>query len=105
MGIDGIYRASLTKKQFGGASVKYGKLELKTKDGKLSGSMFPLSFWLESPFRGGSVKDNEFSFAVHFASPCQQYEMSVNGTVNGNMIQGTATTPLGEFELQGTRIG
>ena len=105
MAIDGIYHASLTQKQHGGTSIKYGKMELKTKNGKLSGSMFPLSFWLESPFRNGSVDGNQFCFTVHFASPCQQYEMSVTGTVEGDLVHGTAVTPLGEYELHGTRIG
>ena len=82
----------------------YGTMKLFEQDGMLKGSMFPLYFWLDSPFRDGKVDGNRFSFTVHFSTPCQQYSMDVEGEVNGDELTGKTYTPVGSCTITGKRI-
>ena len=106
MSIEGNYRCSLVyeDKNRGLFLSHYGILKLYLDENQLKGSMFPTFFWLNSPFRGGKVTGNQFSFTAHFATPCQQYSMDVNGIVDGDKISGTAGNSTGGYVLEGKRI-
>lgn len=103
--VDGIYDCSLTFKDEGRHATlcKSGVMKLYWHNGQLKGSMFPSYFWLDSPFRGGKVDGNEFSFTVYFATPCQQYCAEVEGEVDGDRVSGTYKNPLGVYTLEGIR--
>jgi hypothetical protein len=106
MSIDGSYKCSLVceLKKMGMTLRHYGILKLYQDENQLKGSMFPTFFWLNSPFRCGKVDGNHFSFTVHFATPCQQYALDVNGTVEGDKVTGTARNAVGCYVLEGVRI-
>lgn len=82
----------------------------ETDEGQLKGSMFPTFFWLNSPFRCGSVSENasgmtEISYTVHFATPCQQFAMDIKAVIDEDgTITGHAETPTGPYELTGKKV-
>jgi hypothetical protein len=106
MSIEGNYKCSLIcdKKEKGIYLRHNGILKMYQDENQLKGSMFPTFFWLNSPFRGGKVQGNGFSFSVYFATPCQQFSMEVKGVVEGDKITGTASNPAGIYILEGKRI-
>lgn len=106
MGIDGKYKCSLKlcDEARGIFLSHYGILKLYQDENQLKGSMFPTFFWLNSPFRGGLTNGSEFSFTVHFATPCQQYSMDVKGSVSGDKVVGTASNKTGNYVLEGMRL-
>lgn len=109
MKIGGIYKCSLVFNPEGTplALRHYGEMKLyidPEDDNDLKGSMFPTFFWLNSPFRNGKVDGNKFEFTVYFATPCQQFAMTVRGEINGTQVTGEADTPTGVYKLEGTRI-
>lgn len=107
MNIDGVYKTCIVKmEEEGWPQKRYGKMYLYVdKDnGQLKGSMFPRFFWLDSPFRGGKIDGNHFSFTCYFNSPCQQFSMDVEGVLEGDTIRGTLRDPGGEAEFEGVRI-
>lgn len=98
---NGVYSAELTMN--GGKLCKRGKLTLRLDGNELKGTMFPTMFWLDSPFRSGKVDGNHFSFTVHWSTPCQQYSMDIEGTLDGDKISGTAKAPIGTYTLTAVR--
>lgn len=104
MSLTGKYDCVIYQEQLGLPLRKYGVLELKEQNGKLSGKMFPRYFWLESPFRGGTCSGDEFEFDVYFATPCQQYAMHVKGSVKGDQLEGELQDPTGTAKLIGKRM-
>lgn len=103
--IEGTYRCSLINHMGPEYPIlrAYGDLVLYIDEDQLKGSMFPTFFWLDSPFRCGTVDGNKIKFTVHFATPCQQFAMTVEATIEGDRIFGTADTPSGVYELEGQR--
>jgi hypothetical protein len=106
MSVEGKYKCSLIySDEARGIYLRHnGILKMCQDENQLKGSMFPTFFWLDSPFRGGKSSGNEFSFTVHFATPCQQYSMDVKGTVEGDKITGTANNTTGNYMLEGKRL-
>ncbi len=109
MNINGVYKCSLVFAIEGTPFTlrHYGNMRLYVdpeENNDLTGSMFPTYFWLDSPFRNGTVEGNKFQFTVYFSTPCQQFAMTVRGEVNGDRVTGKAYTPMEEFVLEGTRI-
>lgn len=106
MGIEGNYRCSLIyRAEEKGIYLRHnGVLKMHRDENQLKGSMFPTFFWLNSPFRGGKVRGNKFSFTVHFSTPCQQFSMDVNGVVVGDKVSGAASNVTGTYVLEGERI-
>lgn len=105
--IEGLYKCKL---EFNPEGIplrlsRMGEMSLYIDENQLKGSMFPTYFWLNSPFRCGTVDGNKFSFTVHFATPCQQFSMDVAGEVNDGIVSGTAVTPTGPYVLTGKKIG
>jgi len=103
--IDGTYDVCITKYEFGQPTKRYGEMVLFVDpiNGWLKGSMFPRYFWKNCPFRSGKVEGNHFSFTCFFSSPCQQFVMDVEGTWDGETIQGTVKDPGGEANFFGTK--
>lgn len=102
--LDGRYSCVMGQELHGSPIRRYGELTLRSRDGRLSGSMFPPMFWLDAPFSGGTAKGEQFAFTVYFATPCQQFSMEVEGRVEGDTLTGTVRSPMGEHRLEGTRI-
>lgn len=104
--VDGNYKCSIIRTyEDTGATYRHnGIMKLYWQDEQLKGSMFPTFYWLNSPFRGGTVDGNNFAFTVYFSTPCQQFMMEVSGTVDGDTVTGKAIVPTGECVLIGTRI-
>ena len=102
--VDGKYQCCMTQKFHGGINRKYGDLTLRTDEkGTLSGSMFPPTFWLNASFSYGKMDGDQFSFTVHFGTPCQQFSMDVKGCADGSALTGTVSSPMGEFVLEGKK--
>ncbi len=106
MTIDGIYSVCITKQEFGKPQRRYGEMELRVdpENGWLKGSMFPRFFWMNSPFRKGGVEGDTFWFVCYFNTPCQQFEMKVEGRFDGEKVWGTIQDPGGSADFIGTRI-
>jgi hypothetical protein len=106
MSIEGNYKCSLkySDAKRGIFLCHNGILKMYQDENQLKGSMFPTFFWLNSPFRGGKTDGKEFSFTVHFATPCQQYSMDVKGAVDGDWVSGTASNITGSYVLEGERV-
>ncbi|MCQ2512752.1 MAG: hypothetical protein MJ092_05120 [Lachnospiraceae bacterium] len=104
--IAGTYRCSLINKMGEEWPIlrAYGDLILYEDENMLKGRMFPTFFWLDSPFRGGTVDGNNIEFTVYFATPCQQFGMTIKATIDGDTITGTADTPTGVYVLEGQRV-
>lgn len=101
--IDGTYSVELRRNDRGSILRRFGKMKLKMDGTQLKGSMLPTFFWLDSYFRGGTVEGNRFTFTVYYSTPCQQWQSTVTGTVDGDRITGSASTPMGDYELTGVR--
>lgn len=108
MNIDGVYKCKLDFNPEGIPLrlTHMGEMILYEDEDQLKGSMFPTYFWLNSPFRCGTVNGNQFAFTVHFATPCQQFSMDVTGEVSEDgTVLGKADTPTGTYILTGVRSG
>lgn len=103
--VEGVYRCSLINKMGEEYPIlrAYGDIKLYEDEDQLKGSMFPTFFWLDSPFRNGTVEGNHIHFTAYFATPCQQYAMTVDADIDGDHITGTADTPVGPYVLEGVR--
>lgn len=104
MNLSGEYKVTLTTEKFGLPLRRYGVMKLEEDSGLLKGTMFPLFYWLSSAFKGGKVQGNAFSFEVHFATPCQQYSMQVEGEVEEGVLTGTVHSPVGDYVMTGMKI-
>lgn len=71
-------------------------------NGRLSGTMFPTMFWLDSTFSYGTYEGDSFSFTVHWGTPCQQFSMDVTGIADGKKVTGRVHSPMGDYVLEGT---
>jgi hypothetical protein len=114
MSIDGTYQCEVITEggdptsgdsEYKTKLISYGVMKLYQQDGELKGSMFPVFFWYQAPFRNGKTDGRHFSYTVYFNSPCQQYAMDVEGEVDdeGN-VTGTATNPMGVCKLVGKKV-
>ena len=108
MSIDGTYKCQVITygtNELKSKLISYGVMKLYQQDGELKGSMFPVFFWYQAPFRNGVTDGKSFKFTVYFNSPCQQYVMEVEGQVDENgKVTGTATNPMGTCELIGEKV-
>lgn len=103
--LEGQYNCCLKKEFHGGINRKYGQMALRIDEqGNLTGNMFPPMFWLSASFSYGKTDGKNFSFTAHWGTPCQHFSMDVEGVVEGDVLTGKATCPMGEFELEGRRI-
>ena len=53
--------------------------------------------------RDGKVTGSSFSFAATVPYGGQNLDITVNGTVTGNQISGTITSPVGDVPFAGTK--
>ena len=81
--------------------VQEGSLTLRVVNGALEGSLSNAQGATE--FAGGSVGDNEVSFATRIRTPMGKLKAQVTGTVDGDTFTGRARLPLGTAEIHGTR--
>ena len=99
----GNYNCVIRQNNGGALLRRYGTLRLIAEDGKLRGTMFPTMFWQDAPFTDGKIIDDHFCFQVRFSTPCQNFTMRVQGTINGDIITGQVDSPMGIYTLEGTR--
>ncbi len=103
--LNGTYDCCMKQEFHGGTNRRFGRIRLRAdRSGRLSGTMFPTMFWLESSFSYGSWDGNSFAFTAHFSSPCQQFSMDVKGSVDGDTLSGSVSSPMGDYVLEGHRI-
>ena len=103
--VNGTYDCCMKQEFHGGVNRRYGRIRLRVdKSGRLSGTMFPTMFWLESSFSYGTCDGKNFSFTAYFSSPCQQFSMDVKGAVDDDILSGEVHTPMGDYILEGHRI-
>ena len=107
--VDGTYRCSLINKIGEEWPIlrAYGEMVLYVDhddEDQLKGRMFPTFFWLDSPFRNGTVDGNKIHFTVYFATPCQQFAMTIDAEINDGYVTGKASTPVGDYVLEGDKV-
>ncbi|MBQ9815255.1 MAG: hypothetical protein IKH67_00830 [Lachnospiraceae bacterium] len=103
--IEGTYKCRLRQQQpTGGDLNSYGEMVLFLDGEQLKGTMFPTYFWKQHCFRRGTWDGKHFHFKVYYSTPCQQWESEVDGELDGDTITGTATAPLGTYQLTGVRV-
>ncbi|MBR2696254.1 MAG: hypothetical protein IKE48_01975 [Parasporobacterium sp.] len=102
--INGTYECCMKQEFHGGINRRYGRIRLRADgEGRLSGTMFPTMFWLESTFSYGTCDKENFAFTAYFGSPCQQFSMDVKGKVVGDTLTGEVHSPMGDYVLEGKR--
>ena len=102
--IDGIYDCTIFCDTGMMKLTHRGNVELRVRNGRLSGTMISTFFWLPSCFRDGKADGDRFCFTALWNSPCQQYAMEVEGRVDDDILTGIARTSIGKFTLEGRRI-
>ena len=102
--VNGTYNCCMKQEFHGGINRRYGKLRLRVdRQGRLSGTMFPTMFWLDSSFSYGTCDGSHFAFTAHWGTPCQQFSMDVKGVISGDSLSGEVHSPMGDYILEGCR--
>ncbi|UWG98746.1 hypothetical protein LPY66_08130 [Dehalobacter sp. DCM] len=100
MGVDGSYYADI-KTPIG---VKSGTLTLITNGEKLDGNMTDTDGHVANFHEGAWVKGNEFSCEFKMKVPFSSVLVVLNCRIEGDKCLGTAKTPFGLLDVDGTRV-
>lgn len=76
-------------------------LNLQTQGGNLTGSM--TSALGTSSISSGTVNAGNFTFTMPVSFGGQSFDVTANGTINGNQIIGTMASPQGNVPFSGTK--
>lgn len=97
--MDGIYEMNI-KTPMGNMN---SKVKLITNGSNLSGYIDVMG--KRNEFSGGKISGNNFSISgcAHVAIATIKYD--IQGTVQGNILNINANTNMGNFKLQGNRVG
>ena len=82
--------------------VQEGSLILMDEGGTLSGSIRAMGN--ESPFRDGKMDGNKFEFSGVLRAGFLKFRYTARGTIEGNVLKGTASTGAGTFRISGTKL-
>ena len=80
-----------------------GTLQLQQQGASLSGSL--QSALGGAQISSGTVEGGGFRFSATVQVGGQSLDVTFNGTVSGNQMSGTVTTPQGDASFTGTRPG
>lgn len=97
--MDGIYEIS-TNTPMG---VITGKVTLKENGGNLSGVLEIMG--MKNELGQGKVKGNQCYFKGHIKNNVVNIEYEIMGQLLGNVLNIFAKTNMGEFKIQGKKIG
>ncbi len=79
------------------------KVTFEQDGSKLSGTMETQMG--SAPIKNGSIEGNKISFVVEFTRGERSFEMTYQGTVEGDTAKGTMQTPRGAVEWTAKRSG
>ncbi len=97
--MDGIYEIKLNT-PMGAMS---GKVTLKTNGENIDGVLEIMG--LKNNLNGGRVKGNQCYFKGNIRNNALNIEYELMGQLTGNILNIFAKTNMGEFKLQGKKIG
>ena len=97
--MDGIYEISINT-PMGPMS---GKVTLSTKENVLDGVLEIMG--MKHNLTGGRVKGNQCYFKGNIKNNALNIEYEIMGQLIGNILSVYAKTNMGEFKLQGKKIG
>lgn len=97
--MDGIYEIKLNT-PMGAMS---GKVTLKTNGENIDGVLEIMG--MKNNLNGGRVKENQCYFKGNIKNNALNIEYELMGQLTGNILNIFAKTNMGEFKLQGKKIG
>ena len=97
--MDGIYEIKLNT-PMGAMS---GKVTLKTNGENIDGVLAIMG--MKNNLNGGRVKGNQCYFKGNIKNNALNIEYELMGQLTGNILNIFAKTNMGEFKLQGKKIG
>ena len=97
--MDGIYEIKLNT-PMGAMS---GKVTLKTNGENIDGVLEIMG--MKNNLNGGRVKGNQCYFKGNIKNNALNIEYELMGQLTGNILKIFAKTNMGEFKLQGKKIG
>ena len=97
--MDGIYEIKLNT-PMGAMS---GKVTLKTNGENIDGGLEIMG--MKNNLNGGRVKGNQCYFKGNIKNNALNIEYELMGQLTGNILNIFAKTNMGEFKLQGKKIG
>lgn len=97
--MDGIYEIKLNT-PMGAMS---GKVTLKTNGENIDGVLEIMG--MKNNLNGGRVKGNQCYFKGNIKNNALNIEYEIMGQLTGNILNIFAKTNMGEFKLQGKKIG
>lgn len=97
--MDGIYEIKLNT-PMGAMS---GKVTLKTNGENLDGVLEIMG--MKNNLNGGRIKGNQCYFKGNIKNNALNIEYELMGQLTGNILNIFAKTNMGEFKLQGKKIG
>lgn len=97
--MDGIYETSINT-PMGPMS---GKVTLKTNGETINGVLEIMG--MKNNLEGGKVKGNQCYFKGNIKNSALSIEYEIMGQLTGNTLNIYAKTNMGEFKLQGKKIG
>lgn len=97
--MDGIYEIKINT-PMGAMS---GKVSLKTNGENIDGVLDIMG--MKNNLNGGKVKGNQCYFKGNIKNNALNIEYEIMGQLTGNILNIFAKTNMGEFKLQGKKIG
>lgn len=97
--MDGIYEISMNTPM----GKMGGKVSLKTNGENITGILEIMG--MKNNLGNGRVKQNQCYFKGNIKNNALNIEYEVMGQLNGNILNIYAKTNMGEFKLQGKKIG
>lgn len=97
--MDGIYDIKLNTPM----GAMNGKVMLKTNGGNIEGVLEIMG--MKNSLNGGKVKGNQCYFKGNIKNNALSIEYEIMGQLTGNILNIYAKTNMGEFKLQGKKVG
>ena len=97
--MDGIYDIKLNTPM----GAMNGKVMLKTNGENIEGVLEIMG--MKNSLKGGKVKGNQCYFKGNIKNNALSIEYEIMGQLTGNILNIYAKTNMGEFKLQGKKVG
>lgn len=82
--------------------VENGTLKLFVSNGLLAGTITNQKG--NSEFSGGTVSNNEIQFDTKIKTPLGRLRAKITGTIENDILIGTAKLPLGTAKIEGMKV-